>query len=302
MTEPDRRPQPGLCQWLAPDLRCVLAPNPSPMTHWGTNSFILGEGDVALIDPGPDDPAHRHALLAALRPGERISHIFVSHAHLDHSPLARPLANQTGAKVYAFGPASHGRSALMIRLAQENGLGGSEGVDHAFHPDIRLFDGGEVAAPSWHLRAIHTPGHFASHLCFGWQDRLFTGDHVMGWASSLVSPPDGDMGDYMASLAKLGTEPCRIAYPAHGAPIDDLATRIAALTKHRRDREAQILAALQDGTADIPRLAQVVYNDVTPALRPAAMRNLFAHLIDLTERKQVSAVPDLSFSARFSRI
>ncbi|MCU9848625.1 MBL fold metallo-hydrolase [Defluviimonas sp. WL0024] len=278
-------PRPGRVLLLEPGLRTVLAPNPSPMTLHGTNSYILGEGEVAVIDPGPADPAHLAALLGALAPGERVSHIFVTHAHLDHSPLARPLAEATGAPVLAFGDARAGRSALMERLAAGGGLAGGEGVDAGFAPDIRLRDGETVEGAGWTLRAVYTPGHMGNHLSFAWQDTVFCGDHVMGWASSLVSPPDGDMGAYMASLARLAATGARRLYSGHGDPIPDAQARIAALAAHRREREAAILGALSRGPADAASLAAMIYTDTPAPLMRAAARNVFAHLLDLMEKK-----------------
>ncbi|SEM86830.1 hydroxyacylglutathione hydrolase [Gemmobacter aquatilis] len=289
---------PGIPVTLEPGLRLVLAPNPSPMTHWGTNTFLIGTGDVAVIDPGPALPDHLEALLAALDPGERISHILVTHAHLDHSPLARPLADRCGATILAHGDARSGRSPRMAALA---GLGGGEGVDHRFAPDTCLRDGDSVSGTDWALTALHTPGHMGGHLCFGWGDRLFSGDHVMGWAPSLVSPPEGDMTDYMASLARLDLHRWRRAFPAHGAPIDAPHARFADLTHHRQGREAAILAALQDVPADLDTLTARVYHDVAPALLPAARRNLLAHLIDLTHRNKISAHPAPLPDAQFFR-
>jgi len=283
------RPEPGL--------RVILAPNPSPMTHWGTNTFMLGEGDVAVIDPGPASAPHLAAILAALQPGERISHIFVTHAHLDHSPLARPLAEQTGAPVLAFGSATSGRSPRMALL---EGIGGSEGLDHDFAPDLILAEGDQVANHSWQLEAVHTPGHLGGHLCFGWQDCLFTGDHVMGWAPSLVSPPDGDMTDYLQSLAQLASGLWRRGYAAHGAPITDLPGRCAELLAHRRNREQEILAVLDKGPARLEALVEAIYADTPTALWPAARRNLLAHLVDLEHRNKISADPALSTTALFS--
>lgn len=293
------RARPGEVQRLAPGLRVVLAPNPSPMTLNGTNSYILGEGRVAVIDPGPADPGHLAALLAGLAPGETVSHILVTHAHLDHSPLARPLAEATGAPVLAFGDASAGRSALMERLAAEGGIEGGEGVDAGFTPDIALADGAEIAGDGFRLTAIHTPGHFGNHLSFRWGDAVFCGDHVMGWASSLVSPPDGDMGAYMASLARLAGLGARRLYSGHGDPVDDAAGRIAELAAHRRAREAAIRAALCEGPAGAADLARRIYTDTPPALLRAASRNVLAHLLDLTERKLAEPVGALSAQTRF---
>lgn len=293
------RPRPGVVQRPAPGLRLVLAPNPSPMTLHGTNTYILGEGRVAVIDPGPADPAHHSAILAALAPGETVAQILVTHAHLDHSPLARPLAEATGAPVLAFGDAKAGRSDLMERLAATGRIDGGEGVDAGFAPDIALSDGAEIAGDGFVLTALHTPGHFGNHLSFRWEDAIFCGDHVMGWASSLVSPPDGDMGAYMASLDRLaGIGPTRL-YSGHGAPIADAAARIAELAAHRRARETAIRAALADGPADATDLAQRIYTETPPVLMRAAARNVLAHLLDLTERNLAAPEGTLTEGARF---
>ena len=300
-TPPRIRPLPGEVQAVAPGLRVVLAPNPSAMTLHGTNSYIHGEGRVAVNDPGPDDPAHLAALLAALRPGERIDHILVTHAHLDHSPLARPLARLTGAPVLAFGPATAGRSATMDRLAALGTIAGGEGVDAGFAPDILLADGAVVEGAGWRLRALHTPGHFGNHLSFVWEDAVFAGDHVMGWATSLVSPPDGDIGAYMASLDRLARLGARRLWSGHGDPVADPAARIAELSAHRRAREAAILSALDGGPADAPTLARAIYTDTPAALMPAAGRNVLAHLIDLSERSLVESDGPPAAKSRFRR-
>lgn len=292
MTDAMDRPEPGL--------RRVVAPNPSPLTHRGTNTWILGQGRVAVIDPGPAIPAHLAAILAALAPGEVVSHILVTHAHADHSPLARDLSAATGAPVLGFGPALAGRSAVMQRLASAGLAGGGEGLDAGFVPDAVLTDGALVAGDGWQVQAIHTPGHFAGHMSFAWGDRLFSGDLVMGWSTSLVSPPDGDMGDYMASLARLSARPWRRFYPGHGDAVTDPAARLADLIAHRRAREAAILAALSDGPLHLAPLTRRVYADTPAALHPAAARNAFAHLIDLATRGRVTAEPALSPDALFT--
>ena len=278
-------------------LRRVLAPNPSAMTGPGTFTDIVGERVVAIIDPGPDIDSHLAAVLAALEPGEAVAAILVTHPHLDHSALAPRLAAATGAPVLAFGPAGHGRSALMQRLVAEGLQGGGEGVDRAFAPDRRLADGEVVAEASWSLRVLHTPGHMGGHLCFAWEDVLFSGDHVMGWAPSLVSPPEGDMGAYMTSLARLAEVPWRQMLPTHGAPIAAPAQRLKELTALRRKRETMILAALAAGPARLEALTAQVYGDLAPGLLPAAQRSALAHLIDLAQRNLVHADPAPSLSA-----
>lgn len=288
----------GQVRQVAPGLRQVLAPNPSPMTLHGTNTWIVGEGRVAVIDPGPALPAHLAAILAALGPGETVSHILVTHAHLDHSPLARPLAEATGAPVLAYGDALAGRSPVMARLV---GAGGGEGVDTGFVPDEMLADGAKVAGDGWRMTALHTPGHFGNHLSFIWGERLFTGDQVMGWSSSLISPPDGDVAQYMASLDRLAAVGARIAHSGHGPDIADPAARIAELAAHRRQREAEVLAALVGAPADAATLAARIYTTTPPALLPAAARNVLAHLIDLSERGLIAPQGALGAGSAFER-
>ena len=277
-----------MAEGLAPGLRRVLAPNPGPLTGPGTNSYILGAGTVAVIDPGPDDPGHLAALETALGPDERISHIVVTHAHRDHSPLARVLSARWGAPVAAFGDAAAGRNPALAEL---EGLGGGEGVDTGFVPDLRLADGAVLEGAGWRLEALWTPGHMGNHLCLRWGDAVFSGDHVMGWATSVVSPPDGDMAAYMASLERLAGLRARVFFPGHGAPVADPDGRLAELIAHRRGREAQILAALGPSPRSIADITAQVYAALAPALIPAAERNVLAHLIDLCARGRAHAHP-----------
>jgi glyoxylase-like metal-dependent hydrolase (beta-lactamase superfamily II) len=278
--------------WPAePILRVLRAANPSAMTGAGTNSYLVGTGRVAVIDPGPDDPAHLAALLAALAPGETVAQIIVTHAHADHSALARPLARATGAPVLGFG---------LAACADVTGLAGGEGIDRSFVPDRRLTDGEVVAGDDWALRAIHTPGHLSDHLCLGWGDVCFTGDHVMGWSTTLVSPPEGDMGDYLKSLARLAREPWRRFLPGHGPAVDDPAGRIAELTAHRRRREAEILACLRTAPATPAALTARIYTTTPSRLLPAAERNVLAHLIDLKARSLVISTPGPARTALYS--
>jgi glyoxylase-like metal-dependent hydrolase (beta-lactamase superfamily II) len=277
---------------LAPDLRRIIAQNPSPLTGTGTNTYLLGQGDIAVIDPGPDLSGHLSAILAALRPDEVITHVLVTHTHLDHSALAPALARATGAVVMGFGAFDAGRRTRMQDLAARGLPDGGEGIDRHFAPDIALPDGAVIEGMSWTLRALHTPGHAASHLCFGSGDRLFSGDHMMGWSSSLISPPDGDMAAYMASLARLQDERWSVALPGHGPQINTPADRIAALVSHRRAREAALKAALQAGPLTLTALTAVVYTDTPRHLHAAARRNVLAHVIDLVDKNQVSC-PDV---------
>lgn len=301
MLPPDNfDPEIGLAETLEPGLRRIVAPNPSPMTYRGTNTYLLGETDVAVIDPGPDSAAHLEAILAAIQPGQRISHIIVTHTHLDHSPLARPLAERTGAEVWAFGDATAGRSTVMQGLAEAGLMGGGEGVDHGFRPDHVLADGDVLEGDGWALEVLHTPGHIGNHVSLAWGDACLTADHVMGWATSLVSPPDGDLTDFMASCEKLGARQWRVFYPGHGAPVSDPNARLDWLVAHRRAREVSILDALAAGPATAEALARAIYTETPAALLGAATRNVLAHLVDLTGRGRVAPEGTLQAAARFT--
>lgn len=267
-----------------PMIRLIRADNPSPLTGSGTNTYLLGQGDVAVIDPGPDLDSHFAALLAALSPLERIGHILVTHAHLDHSAMVPRLKAATGAEVLAFGPADSGRSTVMSDLAAQ-GLSSAEGCDAAFTPDRLLSDGAVLAFGGVKVQALHLPGHMGCHMGFALGDILFSGDHVMAWSTTLVSPPDGDMADYMASLRRLALVPWRQMLPGHGPTVSDPAARLADLITHRLSRETALLSALRaHGPASAATLAARVYSDTPNHLLPAASRNVLAHLIDLATR------------------
>ncbi|MBC7132096.1 MAG: MBL fold metallo-hydrolase [Roseovarius sp.] len=294
-------PPVGVAHEMGGNLRAILAPNPSPMTHWGTNTWLLGTRQIAVIDPGPDDPAHLAAILGALGPGQSISHILVTHAHLDHSPLAARLSAITGAPVLAHGDAHAGRSAVMTQLARAGTIGGGEGVDAGFTPDRALADGEVVTGDGWEITAHWTPGHFGNHMSFAAGGDVFSGDLVMGWASTLISPPDGDLTQFRASCAALARRGARRLLPGHGAPITDPAARIAWLLAHRDAREAAILAALADGPACAQTLAARIYTDTPAALMPAAARNVLAHLIDMMHKSHVTPLAPLGPDTRFTR-
>jgi glyoxylase-like metal-dependent hydrolase (beta-lactamase superfamily II) len=292
-------PRPGVAEQIAPGLRRVLAPNPSAMTWRGTNTYILGQGQVTVIDPGPDDAAHLAALLQATA-GDVVSHIVVTHSHLDHSPLAARLAAQTGAQVWAFGDSHSGRSAVMQGLVDSGYDGGGEGIDLRFAPDRFVSDGDVIDTPAGALRVLHTPGHMGNHICLRWGDAVFSGDLVMGWATSLVSPPDGDISDFLTSCAKLRADGAAVLYPGHGAPVTEPAVRIDWLIAHRMERRAQVLAALTT-PRDVAGLTAAIYTDVAPALWPIAARNVFAQLIELVGAGLVTAQPALTAGAVFAR-
>ncbi len=295
-------PQAGQAETLQAGLRRVLAPNPSPMTFRGTNTYLIGTREIAVIDPGPDDSAHLNAILAALDAAQSISHIFVTHAHLDHSPLAARLADVTGAPILAFGGPHSGRSPVMQDLAQRGLAGGGEGVDESFAPTQIIKDGDIVHGDGWALEALHTPGHFGNHLSFAWEDVCFCGDHVMGWASSLVSPPDGDLTDFMESCRKLLSRTWRVFHAGHGAPIESPSERLKWLMAHRLGRESQILEDLSRAPSGASELAARIYTETPPPLMPAATRNVFAHLVDLYGKKIVTAQGELSANAIFERL
>jgi glyoxylase-like metal-dependent hydrolase (beta-lactamase superfamily II) len=283
----------GTLETVTPLVRRVVAHNPSPFTLYGTATFVVGRGSVAVIDPGPDLSAHVEALLDGLR-GERVSHILVTHTHLDHSPAAATLKRATGAKTYGFGP--HGGAV---------GPSGEEGADRAFAPDVTLADGATIEGSGWRFEAVHTPGHTSNHLCYALAEEkiLFSGDHVMGWSTSVISPPDGDMGAYLASLEKLLARDDGRYFPTHGPAILDPKSHVRGLIEHRHDRAAAILNALENGATTIPRIVAAVYVGLDPRLERAAGRSVLAHLILEIEHGRVACdgVPALDARFRIAR-
>jgi glyoxylase-like metal-dependent hydrolase (beta-lactamase superfamily II) len=272
----------GTVSGLSPLVRRIIAPNPSAFTFHGTGTYIIGHRNhVAVIDPGPDDPAHLDALLRHLD-GETVSHILITHTHRDHSPGAALLKQRTGAPTYAFGP--------HPQVTNASGVVVEEGGDRDFVPDHLLKDGDVLRGDGWTVTALHTPGHISNHLCFALQEEkaLFSGDHVMGWSTTVISPPDGSMTDYYASLKKLLVRDDVRYYPTHGAPIDALSTGhspqhfVRELIRHREAREAQIVACLsQSGPQTIPQMVAVMYAEIPAFLHPAAARSVLAHLIHM---------------------
>ncbi|MFT5272988.1 MAG: glyoxylase-like metal-dependent hydrolase (beta-lactamase superfamily II) [bacterium] len=301
MHDREFHPQPGRLATLEPDLAMVLAPNPSPMTGPGTNTYLLGRDSLAVIDPGPLDKTHLNALIAAID-GRPVSHIIVTHSHLDHSPLARRLAEAVQAPVLAFGDTFSGRSEVMISLAASGLAGGGEGLDHSFKPDVCVADGDIIAGQGWALSVLHTPGHLGNHIALQWGDAIFVGDLVMGWSSSLVSPPDGDMTDFLESCARLQSVSSRVLYSGHGAPILQPQIRLAELIAHRDRRTEQILQDLQGGARQIPEIVDAIYVGLDAPLKAAAGRNVFAHLVDLYVKKRVFLKGDLGPDAIFSLV
>ncbi len=299
--ERDHAPVPGVVETLAPGLRVVTAGNPGPMTFTGTRSYILGEGRVAVIDPGPADAAHLAALVTAVA-GERVVAVLVTHAHRDHSGGARAFAERVAAPLLAHGDPAGARSAAMARLAAEGLLGGGEGIDSGFAPDERIGDDAVISGSDWTLTAAHTPGHLSDHLSFAWAEgqALFSGDTVMGWGTTLISPPDGDLTAFRASLARLRIRSDRVYYPGHGAPITDPVAMLDWLAAHRDARDRQILAVLAAGPATPAEIVAEVYAGLDPRLAPAAARNVLAHLIDLGAKGRAHPLGPLSADARFA--
>ena len=300
-SQADFNPPIGTPIMLADNLHCIVAPNASPMTWRGTNTYLLGQSSLAIIDPGPDMPAHFDAIIKAAT-GRKIEAILLTHSHVDHSPLARRLANATHAPILAYGDSKAGQSKIMQELLAAGMTGGGEGIDQDFKPDQCLKDGEVVHGPDWSLQALWTPGHMGNHMCFVWDDVLFSGDHVMGWASSLVSPPDGDLTDFMKACHRLRARDWSIFHAGHGAPITDPSGRLDWLIRHRLEREAQILDALAERPGTARDLAQRIYVETPPALLPAAERNVFAHLVDLTGKDRVAPQGALSVQSSFHRI
>ena len=290
---------PGRAEHVAPGVRRILAPNPSPFTFTGTCSYVIGKGRVAILDPGPNDPAHISALLEAVR-GETVENILVTHTHRDHSTAAATIKERTGAKLLAEGP--H-RAARPLHLGETNPI--EAGADRDFVPDIRLRDGDAVEGPGYVLEAIATPGHTANHLAFALRGAncLFSGDHVMAWSTSIVAPPDGAMGDYMASLEKLRARPEMFYLPGHGPPVRDAPAYLDRLIAHRGAREAAILRRLERGEVDIPSLVQAIYIGLDQRLIPAAALTTFAHLEDLIDRGRAvtEGLPSLAGRYRLPR-
>jgi glyoxylase-like metal-dependent hydrolase (beta-lactamase superfamily II) len=270
---------------VSPLVRRVIAENPSKYTYFGTGTYIVGHEDVAVIDPGPLLDSHRDALAAALD-GARVRAILVTHCHSDHSPLAAWLGNETGAPTFAFGPHGTAESDSELDDEIEEGVTLEETTDLAFVPDVRVGDG-EVAAmgSGWTMRGVHTPGHTSNHMCYSLDEEraLFTGDHVMGWSTTVVSPPDGDMRDYIDSLRKVMARDDATLWPTHGAPVTSPQPFLQAFLDHRLEREAQVLAAVRSGLTDIEAMVKVMYADVREELHKVAARSVLSHLIKLVD-------------------
>lgn len=271
----------GACDQVSPLIRRVIARNPGPFTFTGTGTYIVGRGEgLAVIDPGPDLPEHLEAILATTA-GETITHILITHHHLDHSPLARPLAERTGATVYACPlKTRYGPAAVQVEA----------GDDEDFAPDVEVCGGGLIEGQGWTIEAIPTPGHTSNHICYGLREEnaLFSGDHIMGWSTTVISPPDGDMGAYFASLDLIKSRGFSTLWPTHGPPVREVDDFIQAYIDHRRAREAQVIGALAAGHTKIKAMVPHLYRDVDPRLHPAAAHSVLGHMIQLVKEGRVA--------------
>ncbi|MCR5872994.1 MBL fold metallo-hydrolase [Phenylobacterium sp. J426] len=271
----------GRCDQVSPLVRRVIANNPSPFTYVGTGTYIVGRGEVAVIDPGPDDPTHLEAILAAI-PGERVTQILITHHHSDHSPLARPLQAATGAPIVGCAITEAHADTSEVRMEADH--------DAAFEPDVSVCAGGEIAGSGWTFEAIPTPGHTSNHICYALKEEncLFSGDHIMGWSTTVITPPDGDMTAYLASLDLIRERGFDTLWPTHGPPIRDVAAFIDAYKAHRQERIDQILGALRAGPGSIGELVPRLYADVDSRLWPAASRSMLAAMIHLEREGRIA--------------
>jgi len=285
----------GVAREIIPGVRRLVAPNPSAMTHHGTNTYIIGHGKVAVIDPGPDDLNHRAALLAALaQRGERISHILLTHTHLDHCAGLEALRRVTGAQTAGFG-------SVGLRETDTLGPGGRSFADGNFKPDIALADGAALAGEDWEITALHTPGHAPDHLCYAFApaQALFSGDHVMGWNTSVIAPPEGHMDGYLASLHRLLKHDHAVYFPGHGARIEQPQRLVKAFIMHRRWRESEIVEAMKAGATSVPEITERTYAGLAENLIQAARLSVLAHLERLVEHGRATASGPISLDASF---
>lgn len=289
-------PRHGEMVEVAPGVTRVVCNNPSPFTFHGTNSYLLGTEEVAVVDPGPLDDEHFNALLAAIK-GRPVSHILITHTHVDHSPLAARLQDATGAKTYGEGP--H-RAARPLALGETNALDASG--DSNFTPDVQLSHGNMIAGDGWATKALFTPGHTANHMAFALQgtDFMLSGDHVMAWATSIVAPPDGSMADYMASLDTMLAEPQSVYLPGHGGRLENAHAFVRALRAHRKMREQAVLDQVRKGRHTIPEMVAVIYRSTDPKLHGAAGLSVLAHLEDLVGKGSVLCEGAPMLDSRYS--
>ena len=265
------------------NITCILAPNPSPMTFKGTNTYVVGEAELAIIDPGPSSDIHFANIIKVIA-NRPVKFVFLTHSHIDHSPLAKKISDELGAETYAFGSSESGLSEIMHNLIAEGYESGVEGIDEDFHPDHLVKDGDIFMLNNEKIKAIYTPGHMGNHVCYQYDKLLFSGDHIMDWATSMVSPPYGDLTQFMASCRTLQTKQFDLFLPGHGEPVRNPSERLNYIISHRLDREEQILSTIKTIPMTAIEITKVVYTEIDHRLIPAATRNVFAHLIDLKER------------------
>ena len=281
----------GVVSRVAPEIRRVVARNPSAFTFQGTGTYIVGDGQVAVIDPGPREEAHVEAILDAL-PGEEVSHILVTHTHTDHSPAAAMLKQRTGAPTYGFGPHGSGR---YLR-----GTDVEEGADWDFRPDITVTHGEVITGHGWSFECVHTPGHTSNHICYQHRETrsLFSGDHVMGWSTTIVAPPDGDMTEYLASLRALLDRDDAVYWPTHGPCIEPPQPYVESLIEHRMTRQAQILDCLEQGTHQIADMVPGMYPHLDKSMHGAAAIQVLSAILHMLTEKRVACdgEPDLDVS------
>lgn len=283
----------GIPEELSPGIRRVVASNPGPFTFHGTGTYIVGRGRVAIIDPGPDDPAHIKAVADAVG-SETVTHILVTHTHLDHSPAAKPLKEMSGAPVLGFGP--HGEGRYLRGDVVE------AGADHNFVPDVRVRDGDIVEGTDWSLECVHTPGHTSNHVCYQSREcrTLFCGDHVMAWSTSIISPPDGDLSEYLVSLARLLDRDDKRYLPCHGPSIDDPKPFVQSYIDHRHRRIEEVTHCLAQGVNRIGEMVEVMYHDIDPRMYPAAAHSVLSTLIYLIDQGHARS-DTISLGGRFER-
>jgi glyoxylase-like metal-dependent hydrolase (beta-lactamase superfamily II) len=268
----------GVADQVSPLIRRVVANNPGPFTYLGTGTYIVGHGEVAVIDPGPAQDDHLAAILATIA-GEKVTHILITHHHSDHSPLSRPLQAATGAPIYGCAVAGrHEEGEVKLEAGYDD-----------FTPDVSVCGGAVIEGAGWTMEAIPTPGHTSNHICYGLHEEnaLFSGDHIMGWSTTVITPPDGDMTDYLASLALIKARGFETLWPTHGPPIREVSPFIDAYVEHRLERERQIVAQLTAGETRIKAMVPRIYAAVDSRLWPAAAHSVLAQMIALVKAGQV---------------
>lgn len=283
----------GEADVIGPAIRRVIANNPSPFTLHGTGTYILGSGEVAVIDPGPADPNHIDAIVRATQ-GETITHVLVTHTHLDHSPGCALLQEHTDAPTYAYGP--HGAGKI------EEGVPVEEGGDMDFVPNELVRHGDVIEGGDWSVECVYTPGHTSNHMCYQLREEkaLFTGDHVMGWSTSIISPPDGDMMAYMGSLELLLERGDEVFWPTHGPCISEPKPHVRAFIEHRQEREAQILECVGNGIGNIRKMVPLMYTELPEFMYPAAARSVFAAVEYLVKRGELACDGPVALDSEYA--